>query len=155
MNLHILALGKVKESHWREALSEYSKRLSPFAKLKLTEIKEEPFRKGDVHEKIKEKEAQKVLPYIERAAITIALHERGDHLTSPALASWLQRHSTKGEEILFIIGGPLGFHDSVLKAVDKKLSLSAMTLPHQLARVVLVEQLYRAATIQTGKQYHY
>lgn len=154
-NIHILALGSIKESHWKDAIDEYTKRLGPYAKLAVTELKEEPFRKGDDPDAIKKKEAEKLLPYFEKVDIVVAMHERGKQFDSPAFAKWLEEHSTKGEKILFAIGGPLGFDEELLKKADLQLSLSELTFPHQLARVLLVEQIYRAGTIIAGKQYHY
>lgn len=155
MNLHILALGKLKESHWQKAWEEYAKRLGPFAKLQITELKEESFRKGDKLEDIKAKEAQKLAPYLQKASLVVALHETGQRLSSEAFAQWLSAQSTQGQSLLFVLGGPVGLHPCILEKADMQLSLSDMTLPHQMARVVLIEQLYRAGTLQTGKQYHY
>ena len=155
LNLHLIVLGKLKESYWRDAETEYLKRLRPYTKITLTEIPEEPFREHDDKEKIKEKEALKLRPHLPDAGIVIALHERGREYTSPEFAGFLQEHSTRGEKLTFIIGGPLGLHESVLQSSQQQISLSSLTFPHQMARTILLEQIYRGVTIAQGKRYHY
>lgn len=154
-NIHIITLGTISKPYWLNAEAEYKKRLGSYAKLKITELKEEPFSNKDNAQQVKEKEAKKLLPYIEKANILIAMHEAGRAFDSPAFAKALEQMSTHGDEITFIFGGPLGFHTSILEKATMKLSLSPLTFPHQLARVVLLEQLYRAGTILAGKTYHY
>ncbi len=152
LNLSIVALGKVKE---KSAIDEYLKRLKPYAKVGLLEIPEEPFRDLSEKEKVTEKEAGKLLKHIPEDSFLVALHERGKEFTSEKLAQFLKEKSMQGGLVTFLIGGPLGFHQSILDRADLQLSLSQLTLPHQMVRVVLLEQLYRAATIIAGKQYHY
>jgi 23S rRNA (pseudouridine1915-N3)-methyltransferase len=151
-NLRIVALGKAKE---HAPIDEYITRLKPYAKVGLLEIPEEPFRDISEKEKIQEKEARKLLKHIPDGSFVIALHEHGKEYTSEKLAAFLKEKSAQGDVITFLIGGPLGWHESVLQRAHLHLSLSRLTLPHQLARIVLLEQLYRAATIINGKQYHY
>ena len=153
MNIRIIALGKLKDTYWKDAEAEYLKRLKPYAKMEIIELPEEPFRAGDDRERIKEKEAQKLLKYM--SGYSIVLHERGKEIDSQALAQWLETQSQQGEQLTILIGGPLGLHTSVLEKASMQLSLSQLTFPHQMVRVILAEQLYRAATIQKGKQYHY
>lgn len=155
LHIKIIALGKLKESHWKDAEAEYSKRLRPYAKIDIIELKEEAFRDGDDKEKIKEKEASKIEKYIDASAVTVALHEQGKEMDSPQLAKWIEQNTTTGKTITFLIGGPLGFHRSILEKVDMQLSLSPLTFPHQMVRPILLEQLYRSATITHNKQYHY
>lgn len=154
-NLHIICLGKLKEAYWREAEVEYLKRLKPYAKIKITELPEEPFREYDDAEKIKAKEAEKIRKALPDNAIVIALHERGKPYTSPDFAQFLEKNSSHGEELVFIIGGPLGLHESILQETRQQWSLSPLTFPHQMVRTILLEQLYRGATILQGKKYHY
>lgn len=152
LNLNIIALGSLKDA---TQVNEYIQRLKPYAKVGLLEIPEEPFREHDDREAIQAKEAKKVLNALSDDSFVIALHERGKEFTSETFAQFLKEKSTHGEKLTFIIGGPLGWHESVLKRANLQLSLSQLTFPHQLVRVILFEQLYRAATIIQGKQYHY
>ena len=154
-NVNIIALGKLKENYWTQAESEYIKRLTPYAKMKITELSEEPFREGDEKEKIKTKEAEKIKKILPEGGFVIALHERGKEFTSPLFAKFLEDHSTRGETIVFIVGGPLGLHESILNLADMQISLSQLTFPHQMVRTILLEQLYRATTILNEKKYHY
>jgi len=153
-NIKIIALGKLKEKYWEEAKKEYFKRLKQYAKIEIIEIPEEPFRENEDREKIKEKEALKIEKLLSKNSILIALHERGKQYTSFELAHFLNENSSRGEEIIFVIGGPLGIHESLLKKTQQ-ISLSSMTFPHQMVHTILLEQIYRSATILNGKQYHY
>ena len=155
LNIKIIALGKLKESYWQEAENEYLKRLKPYAKIDLVEIPEEAFRDGDDRDKIKALEAAKIQKILPKGGLIMALHETGKEFTSPQLAQFLEENSSRGETITFIIGGPLGIHESLLKQVPVQLSLSRLTFPHQMVRTILLEQIYRGVTIQKGKQYHY
>ena len=155
LNIVILVLGKLKETYWADAEQEYLKRLKPYAKISIHELREEPFGMSDDREKIKEIEAKKVVAQIPDNSIVIALHEYGEEYASPAFAQFLEKKSEQGQTITFIIGGPLGLHSTVLKKAHYQLSLSQLTFPHQMVRTILLEQLYRAVTITKGKQYHY
>ncbi len=152
LNIKLIAIGKLRDSAQAE---DYLKRLKPYAKIDLLEVPEEPFRDINEREKVKEKEAEKILKLLPNDSFVIALHERGKEYTSEKLAKFLEEKSSHGDLITLIIGGPLGWHQSVLDRANMQLSLSQLTLPHQLVRVVLLEQLYRVATIIHGKQYHY
>ena len=158
MHIKIIVLGKLKESYWQAACDEYLKRLTPYAKIEIIELKEEPFREKDTRAETQKKEAERVLPYIaegKKKGVVIGLHEGGKEHTSVQLAKFLEEKTGGGAHVMFVIGGPLGFHPNILKQFDTQLSLSSLTFPHQLARVILIEQLYRAVTIINGKQYHY
>ncbi len=155
MNIHILTLGSLKDQHWKDADAEYRKRLGAYAKLKITELKEESFSDKDNAETIKEKEAKKLMPYIDKTDVVIAMHEHANTFDSVSFAHKLESLSTHGDELLFVFGGPKGLHKSILEKADLKLSLSPLTFPHQLARIILLEQVYRAGTILAGKTYHY
>lgn len=148
-------MGKLKEKYWVEAEKEYLKRLSPYAKIKIIELSEEVFTEKDNVELIKKKEAEKIIKNLPQNSFTIALHERGDELTSPDLAHFLEDNSTKGENLVFVIGGPRGLHTDILNIVNKKISLSQLTFPHQMVRTILLEQIYRSVTIIQRKSYHY
>lgn len=154
-NINIIVLGKLKEKYWRDAEAEYLKRLKSYAKIKIIELPEEAFRESDEREKIKMKEAEKIQKYIQPDNVIIALHEYGKQYTSKEFAKFLEEHSTRGESIIFIIGGPLGLHSSILDQTHFQISLSELTFPHQMVRTILLEQLYRSGTILQGKQYHY
>lgn len=155
LNLTIITVGKITTKYWIEAENTYLTRLKPYARVNILEISEEKFSNEAERAIIQKKEAAKILAKVPKDATLIALHEAGKSFTSPELAKWLEDHSTRGEHLVFVIGGPLGLHADVLNAATLKLSLSPLTFPHQLARVVLDEQLYRAAMILAGKSYHY
>ena len=155
LNITILVLGKLKEKYWAEAEKEYLKRLSPYAKIKIIELIEEAFTKKDNPEIIKKKEAEKIQKNLPQNSFIIALHEQGDEMTSLDLAKFLNINSTKGENLVFIIGGPRGLHSDIINIAKKKLSLSQLTFPHQMVRTILLEQIYRSITIIQKKNYHY
>lgn len=155
MHITIIAVGKFKEKYWRQAEEEYFKRLAPYAKIEVIELKEEAFRDGDVRERIKEAEAKQILKHLKESDTLIALHERGMEMDSVGLAEFLGKRTEQGQHLTFIIGGPLGLDESLLEHIPYHLSLSQLTFPHQMVRVILAEQLYRAVTIMKGKQYHY
>ena len=154
-NIQIICLGKLKEKHWREAETEYLKRLKSYAKIKLIEVPEESFRDTDNPETIKQKEAEKIKKNLPKDSLIIALHERGQEFSSIELSEFLQKNSVHGETIVFIIGGPLGLHESILKLAHKQISLSRLTFPHQMVRTIFLEQVYRCGTILNDKKYHY
>ena len=141
--IYFVVVGKIKESFYREAVAEYAKRLSRFAKI---EIKELPEGANP------EAEADEIL----RAAkgYIIALAVEGEKLSSEKLAQKMKKLSDAGQEISFIIGSSCGLADKVKAAADFKLSFSDMTFPHQLMRVILAEQVYRAFMINAGATYH-
>lgn len=155
LNLTLICVGKLTTKHWLEAENTYLTRLKPYVKLNYLEIPEEKFSDEAERAVIQRKEAAKILAKVPTGSTLVALHEAGKSFTSPQLAKWLDEHSTRGENITLVLGGPLGLHDDVLHAAQLKLSLSPLTFPHQLARVILDEQLYRAAMILAGKSYHY
>lgn len=154
ISLKIIALGKLKEIYWKNAESEYLKRLSPYAKIKIIELKEEAFISKNEREKVQKKEAKKILKKLLPDEIVIAFHEQGKELISTDLAKFLEQKSQQGLQLTFVIGGPLGLHSSVLEKAKLQLSLSRLTFSHQLARTILLEQLYRCVMIGKGK-YHY
>jgi len=155
MKINILVVGKFKETYWAQAESEYLKRLSAWFKVNIIELKEESFTEKDDREKIKAKEAQNILAKIPTGSFVIALDENGTEFESEKFADKLQSWLMLGDELTFILGGPLGLHETVLQKAKFKLALSQMTFPHQMARVFLLEQLYRAQMINQGRKYHY
>ncbi len=155
LRVKIIVLGKLKEIYWQSSEVEYLKRLRPYARVDILELLEEPFRDGDDPEKVKIKEAEKIKKTLHEGELVIALHERGKEFTSPLFAKFLEEHSTYGETIVFLVGGPLGLHESILNLAEVQISLSQLTFPHQMVRTILLEQLYRATTILNEKKYHY
>ncbi len=158
MRITILCVGKVKEKFYREALEEYLKRLSKYCKLDIVEVADEktPDHAGAVvEEQIKEKEAQRILAKVRPDSLVCTLEIKGEVLTSEQFADFIEKSGVQGiSDITFIIGGSLGLHDSVIKRSKKHLSFSAMTFPHQLMRVILTEQIYRAFRIIQKEPYH-
>lgn len=143
IKVNIVCVGKIKEEYLRAACAEYIKRLSRFCKLEIKELAE--------GKSLKE-EAAVILKNLK--GYKIALCVEGGQMTSPALAERMGALVDKGEEITFIIGSSCGLDDSVKQAADLKLSFSQMTFPHQLMRVILLEQIYRAFMINAGSEYH-
>lgn len=138
-----LVVGKIKENFYREAVAEYAKRLSRFVKLEIKELAEGANL---------ETEADEILRQMK--GYTIALAVEGEKLSSEALAQKMQKLTNAGKDVTFIIGSSCGLSDKVKTAVDYKLSFSDMTFPHQLMRVILAEQVYRAYMINAGSTYH-
>ena len=154
-NIHILAIGKLKENYLHEAENEYLKRLRPYARIIVQEIPEEAFRDATQKEKVTLCEAQALDKKLPKNGLLVALDSGGKQMDSVQFAKFLNEHTARGAQITFIIGGPLGLHRSILEKADCRISLSALTFTHQMARVILLEQMYRAATILAGKKYHY
>lgn len=158
MQIDILCVGKIKEKFYRDALEEYKKRLSRYCRLSEIEVADEktPDSASEAEEKqIKEKEGDRLLSKMKDGATVIALAIDGKGYTSEGFSAELERLGVGGtSHIQFVIGGSLGLSDAVLSRADKKISFSAMTFPHQLMRVILSEQLYRAYRIMHGEPYH-
>ena len=153
LKIKLIVLGKLKEKYWREAEEEYLKRLGPYARMEIVELKEEAFGSLGDKEKVLRREAEKILSAISREQNVILLHENGTPHTSVEFSAVL-RKADAGETLVFVIGGPLGLDPALLKKY-RQMSLSHFTFTHQMARVILLEQIYRAATIIKEKQYHY
>lgn len=158
MKITILTVGKVKEKFYRQAIEEFEKRLSRYCKLEIIEVQDEktPDRASEVEEmQIKEKEGQRLLKYIREDAWVCALAIEGKMLDSVELSAKMEQMGVGGtSHMIFVIGGSLGLAEEVLKRADFKLSFSKMTFPHQLMRVILLEQIYRAYRIMKGEPYH-
>lgn len=155
--MHLIVLGKLKESYWREAETEYLKRLRPYVRCTIVELREESFSEKDVRERVKEKEAEKIINALtaHEDAYIIALDEHGTHFSSVdfsrKLSAWAHEHRT----IIFIMGGPLGLSPAIVTRAHTTVSLSHFTFTHQMARVILLEQIYRSMMIRAGRSYHY
>lgn len=158
MQLRIIAVGKIKERFLSEGIAEYEKRLAPYLKLAITEIAEE--RRG-VHanageeDRAKHREGERILAAIPEGAYIVALDVRGKELSSEQLAARLHDWQLAGtNSVALIIGGDLGLSETVLARAALRLSLSPMTFTHQMTRMILLEQVYRACRINSGEPYH-
>ncbi len=158
MNITIISVGKLKEKYLKMGIEEYTKRLGSYAKIDLVEVADEkaPENLSDADmEIVKKKESERILAKIGADTYVIALAIEGKMKSSEQLADDLQSLMTYGRsKIAFVIGGSLGLHEDVMKRSDEKLSFSKMTLPHQLMKLVLIEQVYRAFRIIKGEPYH-
>lgn len=158
MKITLITVGKVKEKYLRDAIEEYSKRLGRYCKLSIVEVADEktPDHAGEALERqIKEKEGERIMKHIRDDAFVIALAIEGQQLTSEQLALKIDDLGLRGtSHIRLIIGGSLGIDQSILNRADYLLSFSKMTFPHQLMRVILLEQIYRAFKINAGEPYH-
>ena len=156
--IKIVCVGKIKEKFYTMAVDEYVKRLSRYCKLEIVELPDEktPDNASDtVNDMIKKTEADKILKNIKDDAYVITLEILGKMLDSVEMSKKLDRLAIEGAgEIIFVIGGSLGLHESVSRRADYKLSFSKMTFPHQLKRVILLEQIYRAYRISSNEPYH-
>ena len=158
MNISIVCIGKLKEKYWTEAAGEYSKRLSKYCSLQIEELKEtrlpENASAAD-EEAVKVSEGEEILRHIKKDAFVITLEIKGKALSSEGLAEKMEQLALDGKSsVAFVIGGSLGLSDAVSRRANFKLSFSAMTFPHQMMRVILLEQIYRAYKINKGEKYH-
>jgi 23S rRNA (pseudouridine1915-N3)-methyltransferase len=149
----VAAVGKLRTPHWRAAQTDYVERVRRYTRLELVEIRD---RVGGTlsDEAAMAQEGEDLLSVVAGVPWTIALDARGKRAGSVRFARYLHDRIEVYRDVAFVIGGPVGLAPKVLEACDDRLSLSLMTLPHELARVVLLEQLYRAMTILGGEQYH-
>lgn len=158
MKITLITVGKIKEKYFRDAVAEYAKRLSKYCKLEIVEVTDEktPDKPSPAEENaVREKEADRILKYIKEDAYVYTLEILGDKTDSIAFAKQIEDIGISGKShIQFVIGGSLGLHKSVGNRADKKLSFSDMTFPHQLMRVILLEQIYRAYRIISKEPYH-
>ncbi|WP_394274602.1 23S rRNA (pseudouridine(1915)-N(3))-methyltransferase RlmH [Staphylococcus hyicus] len=158
MKITIIAVGKLKEKYWKKAIAEYEKRLSAYTKVEIIEVPDEkaPENMSDKEiEQVKEKEGQRILAKVKPQSTVITLEIQGKMLSSEALAKEIDQRMTQGaSDFTFIIGGSNGLHQGVMNRSNFALSFSKMTFPHQMMRVVLFEQVYRAFKINRGEAYH-
>ncbi|PTJ93011.1 23S rRNA (pseudouridine(1915)-N(3))-methyltransferase RlmH [Staphylococcus simulans] len=158
MKITVLAVGKLKEKYWKQAIAEYQKRLGAYTKIEIIEVPDEkaPENMSDKEiEQVKQKEGQRLLAKVKPQSIVITLEIKGNMLTSEGLAKNLQQRMVQGQsDFTFIIGGSNGLHQDVLDRSNYALSFSKMTFPHQMMRVILLEQVYRAFKIMRGEAYH-
>lgn len=158
MNISIVTVGKLKEKYLKQGIEEYLKRLTAYAKVEVIEVADEkaPEELSDSEMlQVKQKEGERILAKISQDTYVIALAIQGKLQSSEELADTLDKLATYGKsKIAFIIGGSLGLSDEVVKRSNEQLSFSRMTFPHQLMRLILVEQIYRAFRINRGEPYH-
>lgn len=154
----LLCVGKMREKHYIAAFAEYEKRLGSFCRFELQELPEQrlPDRPSEREiDSALEKEGQELMRRIPKGAAVVALCVEGKPMDSPAFARYLAAQQNAGvSHFCFVVGGSFGLHDDVKRAADLRLSMSEMTFPHHLARVMLSEQIYRAFSILNGSQYH-
>lgn len=158
MNITVVSVGKLKEKYLKLAIDEYSKRLSRYCKLDIVELPDEktPDNASEKEElAIKDKEGQNILKHIKENSFVIALDLKGEMITSEELAKYIKDLGVRGNSnIVFVIGGSLGLSNDVIKRANYKLCFSKMTFPHQLFRVMLLEQIYRSYRINNNEPYH-
>ncbi len=157
LNINIICVGKIKEKFFSSAIEEYSKRLSKYCKLDILELPDEkiPDNPNETIENIvKEKECNNILKHLKKDSYIIALDLKGKEYTSVEFSEKLENLSMTNSKITFIIGGSLGLTDNLLGHCNEKICFSKMTFPHQLIRIFLVEQIYRAFKISNNESYH-
>ena len=158
MNVNIISVGKIKEKYLESAIKEYAKRISKFSKINFIELKDEPLNYKDssaLDLKVKQTEGKRIISSIPKGSFVIVLDLKGEEITSPQLAQkFTYINNYHSSSITFIIGGSLGLSDEVVKFSDYNLCFSKMTFPHQLMKVILLEQIYRAFKINNNETYH-
>ncbi|WP_418791187.1 23S rRNA (pseudouridine(1915)-N(3))-methyltransferase RlmH [Phosphitispora sp. TUW77] len=158
MNIEIIAVGKVKENYISEGLKEFLKRMKPFAVVEIKEVPDERAPEGlsdREAEQVKAREGERLLRLIKPGQVVIVLDSKGRNISSEELAEEISRWGLRGKsDLLFIIGGSLGLHCDVINRAEMVLSFGKMTFPHQLMRLLLLEQIYRAFKINRGEPYH-
>jgi len=158
VHIHVIAVGRIKERFMVEGITEYLKRLGPYCRVDVREVPEErlPERASAAEQDIvRQKEGERILALIPPDSYTIALSIEGQALSSPELAAMIDRLGLTGKsELNFIIGGSIGLSGAVIARADYLLSFSRLTFPHQLMRLILLEQIYRAFKISRGEPYH-
>ena len=158
MNIDIICVGKIKEKYLQDAIAEYSKRLSKYCHLNIIELKDEKTPDGEsmaLDERIKATEGERIIRAIDENAFVFVLDLKGSEMSSPDFSRKIDKLKINGySKLQFIIGGSLGLSKEVIKKADHNLKFSEMTFPHQLMRVILLEQIYRAFRIMNNEPYH-
>ncbi len=157
LTINVLCVGKIKENFFKDAISEYSKRLSRYCKLNIIELPDEKIpdkTNSKIENEIKTKECNNIINHIKKDSYIICLDLKGKELSSEQFSETIENISMESSQITFIIGGSLGLTEEVLNISNKKICFSKMTFPHQLIRVFLLEQIYRAFKISNGETYH-
>ena len=157
LTINIICIGKIKEKFFKEAIDEYSKRLSKYCKLNITELPDEKIpdkTNKNIENEIKTKECTNIINHIKKDSYVICLDLTGKQFSSEEFSRNIENISMQSSQITFIIGGSLGLTEKVLNVSNQKICFSQMTFPHQLIRVFLLEQIFRAFKISNGETYH-
>lgn len=157
LNINLICIGKIKEKFLKDAIEEYSKRLSKYCKLSIIELSDEKIPDKlypKLEQEIKAKECNNIIKHIKKDSYIIALDLSGIEYNSEEFSKKIQNISMENSNITFIIGGSLGLTENLLKICNLKICFSKMTFPHQLIRIFLLEQTFRAFKIQNGETYH-
>ncbi|MCI9535263.1 MAG: 23S rRNA (pseudouridine(1915)-N(3))-methyltransferase RlmH [Lachnospiraceae bacterium] len=158
MKITVVAVGKIKEKFFADAVSEYRKRLGRYCKLEILQVADEKTPDGvseALEKQIKDREGERILSHIRDGEYVFALAIEGKMMSSEEMAQKMERLGVEGRsQVVFVIGGSLGLSEAVIRRADEHLSFSKMTFPHQLMRVILLEQIYRSYRIMTGGPYH-
>ena len=158
MKITVIAVGKLKEKYWRDAVAEYSKRLGRYVSFAVAEVADKPSSENasaKEEEAVRRTEGERILKRIPAGCFKVALTIDGKRMDSVGFSEWIADRMLRGEShIAFIIGGSLGLSEEVIEKADLKLSFSDFTFPHQLMRVILAEQIYRAFRIMKKEPYH-
>lgn len=157
LTINIICIGKIKEKFFKEAIDEYSKRLSKYCKLNILELPDEKIPdkiNPNIESEIKSKECDNIISHIKKDSYVVCLDLTGKELSSEQFSKNIEDISMKSSQITFIIGGSLGLTEKILGLSNQKICFSKMTFPHQLIRIFLLEQLFRAFKISNGETYH-
>lgn len=157
LSINIICIGKIKEKFFKAAIDEYSKRLSKYCKLNILELPDEkiPDRlNSNIENEIKSKECDNIIKHIKKDSYIICLDLNGKQFSSEELSKNIENISMQSSQITFVIGGSLGLTEKILNLSNQKICFSKMTFPHQLIRIFLLEQLFRAFKISNGETYH-
>lgn len=154
MTVRVVAVGKLRTEYARAGCDEYFSRLKKMWPLDVVEVRDAKRTRAGEPARWRAEEAEKLLAAVPAGAVVVALDERGEDWTSRKFARWLGRQRDQGRPVCFLIGGPDGLDPALRERAQKVWRLGALTMPHELARVVLAEQLYRAVTILEGRPYH-
>ncbi len=156
MKVTLLTVGKTNDLSFKNAISEYQKRLKFYISFDIEEIPSLKNTKNLTEDKQKEKEGELILKYLQAEDEVILLDDKGDEFTSKQFATYIEKKASSGlKQLYFVVGGPYGFSQEVYQRANGKVSLSRMTFSHQMVRLVFTEQLYRAMTILRGEPYHH
>ena len=157
LTINIICIGKVKEKFFRDAIDEYSKRLTKYCKLNILELPDEKIPdklNSNLENEIKNKECENMINHIKKDSYIICLDLNGKQFSSEELSKNIENISMQSSNITFIIGGSLGLNEKILNIANQKICFSKMTFPHQLIRIFLLEQIFRAFKISNGETYH-
>ncbi|WP_288319001.1 23S rRNA (pseudouridine(1915)-N(3))-methyltransferase RlmH [Xylanibacter caecicola] len=155
MKTLLILTGKTTDKNIATGIADYTGRISHYMPFETNVIPELKNTKSLTHEQQKDKEGELILKHIQTADFVVLLDEHGKEYRSVEFASWLQQKQHVAKRLVFVIGGPYGFSDAVYKRADEKVSLSKMTFSHQMVRLIITEQIYRACTIIKGEPYHH